>query len=102
MLPAAQAGRNRRKRDTMEGTEPSSLTAGRPEFCKAHRCVPSRAPLIFKYRRSNPMAEKKSSAKPKATGGFMAPLTPDTALAAIVGNDPLPRTEVTKRVWESI
>ena len=48
------------------------------------------------------MAEKKSSAKPKATGGFMAPLQPDAALAAIVGKDPLPRTEVTKKVWEYI
>jgi chromatin remodeling complex protein RSC6 len=49
------------------------------------------------------MAEKKASAKPKATGGgFMAPLTPDAALAAIVGKDPLPRTEVTKRVWDYI
>jgi upstream activation factor subunit UAF30 len=46
------------------------------------------------------MAEK--SAKPKATGGFMAPMTPDAALAAIVGKDPLPRTEVTKRVWDYI
>ncbi|HSS75689.1 MAG TPA: SWIB/MDM2 domain-containing protein [Thermoanaerobaculia bacterium] len=47
------------------------------------------------------MAEK--SAKPKATGGgFMTPLNPDAALAAIVGKDPLPRTEVTKRVWDYI
>ncbi len=46
------------------------------------------------------MAEKKASAKPNT--GFMAPLTPDAALAAIVGKDPLPRTEVTKRVWDYI
>jgi upstream activation factor subunit UAF30 len=45
------------------------------------------------------MAEK---SKPKSTSGFMAPLTPDAALAAIVGKDPLPRTEVTKRVWDYI
>jgi len=56
------------------------------------------------------MAEKKSSAK-KSGGGskggaansaFMAPLTPDAALAAVVGKDPIPRTEVTKRVWDYI
>jgi chromatin remodeling complex protein RSC6 len=29
-------------------------------------------------------------------------LTPSPALAAIVGSDPLPRTEVTKKVWEYI
>jgi upstream activation factor subunit UAF30 len=60
------------------------------------------------------MAEKKSSgakAGGKKAGGskggaansaFMAPLTPDAALAAVVGKDPLPRTEVTKRVWDYI
>ena len=58
------------------------------------------------------MAEKKASAK-KSGGGskgggsskggaFMAPLTPDAALAAVVGKDPIPRTEVTKRVWDYI
>jgi chromatin remodeling complex protein RSC6 len=52
------------------------------------------------------MAEKKSSAKKPGGGaansGFMAPLQPDAALAAVVGNEPLPRTEVTKRIWEYI
>lgn len=30
---------------------------------------------------------------------FMKPLQPDGALAAIVGNNPLPRTEVVKKIW---
>lgn len=33
---------------------------------------------------------------------FMKALTPSAALAAIVGAAPLPRTEVTKKVWEYI
>jgi upstream activation factor subunit UAF30 len=58
------------------------------------------------------MAEKKSTAKKsegsKGKGGggansaFMAPLQPDDKLAAVVGKDPIPRTEVTKRVWDYI
>jgi chromatin remodeling complex protein RSC6 len=32
----------------------------------------------------------------------MKPLTPSPALAAIVGDKPLPRTEVTKKVWDYI
>ena len=53
------------------------------------------------------MADKKSSGKSGSKGGaansaFMAPLTPDAALAAVIGKDPLPRTEVTKRVWDYI
>ncbi len=32
----------------------------------------------------------------------MKPVTPDSALAAIVGAKPLPRTELTKKLWEYI
>jgi len=37
--------------------------------------------------------------KSKANSKFMAPVTPSDALAAIVGAKPLPRTEVTKKLW---
>ncbi len=30
------------------------------------------------------------------------PVQPDAALAAVVGKDPLPRTELTKKLWEYI
>jgi len=33
---------------------------------------------------------------------FMKPLTPDADLAAIVGANPLPRTEVVKKMWDYI
>lgn len=33
---------------------------------------------------------------------FMKPLTPSADLAAIVGSDPLPRTEVVKKMWDYI
>jgi len=32
----------------------------------------------------------------------MKPLRPSPALAAVVGAEPLPRTEVTKRLWDYI
>jgi chromatin remodeling complex protein RSC6 len=32
----------------------------------------------------------------------MKPMTPSAALAAIIGDKALPRTEVTKKVWEYI
>ena len=32
----------------------------------------------------------------------MKPVTPDAALAAVVGADPLPRTELTKKLWDYI
>ncbi|WP_046112550.1 MULTISPECIES: SWIB/MDM2 domain-containing protein [Aquincola] len=38
----------------------------------------------------------------KKTGAFMKPLKPSPELAKIVGDEPLARTEVTKRVWDYI
>jgi chromatin remodeling complex protein RSC6 len=38
---------------------------------------------------------------PKTTA-FMKALKPSAALAAVVGPEPLPRTEVTKRLWDYI
>ena len=38
----------------------------------------------------------------KANAAFMKPVTPDTMLAEIVGSTPIPRTEVTKRLWDYI
>jgi chromatin remodeling complex protein RSC6 len=32
----------------------------------------------------------------------MAPVTPSSELAAVVGSNPLPRTEITKRLWAYI
>ncbi len=38
----------------------------------------------------------------KANAKFMQPLTPSAALAAVVGNAALPRTEVVKKMWDYI
>jgi len=51
-----------------------------------------------------PAAKKPAAAKParKPNAAFMKALTPSAALAAIVGDKPLPRTEVVKKMWEYI
>jgi chromatin remodeling complex protein RSC6 len=43
---------------------------------------------------------KKSARKPNAA--FMKPVTPDAKLAAVVGSTPVPRTELTKKLWAYI
>ena len=43
---------------------------------------------------------KKSPRKPNAA--FMKPVQPDAKLAAVVGSTPLPRTELTKKLWAYI
>ena len=50
----------------------------------------------------------KTAAKKKAGGGrrpnaaFMAPVTPSAQLSEVVGSKPLPRTELTKKLWAYI
>ena len=46
------------------------------------------------------MATKKTAKKTrKPNAAFMKPLQPDDALAKVVGEKPIPRTEITKRLW---
>ena len=47
-------------------------------------------------------AAKKSGAKRKPNAAFMKAMTPSGTLAAVVGSMPLPRTEVTKKIWDYI
>ena len=47
-------------------------------------------------------AAKKTGAKRKPNAAFMKPMTPSSLLAEIVGAKPLPRTEVTSKVWAYI
>jgi upstream activation factor subunit UAF30 len=44
-------------------------------------------------------AAKKSGAKRTPNAAFMKPMTPSAQLATVVGAAPLPRTEVTKKLW---
>ena len=44
-----------------------------------------------------PAAKSKSKRKPNAA--FMKPMNPSSTLAAVVGNSPMPRTEVTSKLW---
>lgn len=42
----------------------------------------------------------KSKRKPSAA--FMKPMTPSANLGAVIGNKAMPRTEVTKKIWQYI
>ena len=45
-------------------------------------------------------AAKKTARKPNAA--FMKPMTPNAALAAVVGEKAQPRTEIVKKIWAYI
>ena len=48
------------------------------------------------------MAKKAKTSKRKPNAAFMKPVQPSAALAEVVGSKPLPRTEVTKKLWAYI
>jgi upstream activation factor subunit UAF30 len=52
-------------------------------------------------KKTKKTAAKKKSGR-KANAAFMAPVTPSATLAPVVGAKPIPRTEVTKRLWAYI
>ena len=43
---------------------------------------------------------KKAAAKRKPNAAFMKPMTPSAALGAVIGAKAMPRTEVTKKIWD--
>jgi upstream activation factor subunit UAF30 len=62
----------------------------------------SSAPVAKKAAGKTAAKAAKSASPRTPNAAFMKPLTPSDTLAAVVGNDPLPRTEVTKKVWDYI
>lgn len=48
------------------------------------------------------MAESEVKGKRKPSAAFMKPVHPDEKLAAIIGSEPVPRTEVTRKLWDYI
>jgi chromatin remodeling complex protein RSC6 len=48
-------------------------------------------------------AKKRAKAKKrKPNAAFMKPVTPDAKLAEVVGSSPMPRTQLTKKLWAYI
>ena len=80
-----------------------------PHAVKMHRRNTTASIFIFafpfKSRHFKAMAKtskavKKTKRTPNAA--FMKPVTPDGMLALVVGEKPLPRTELTKKLWAYI
>jgi upstream activation factor subunit UAF30 len=65
------------------------------------RAAPARKGAAKKSAKSAKGA-RKSAGRGQANAAFMAPVTPDSALAAVVGDKPIPRTEITNRLWAYI
>ncbi|HEY5060154.1 MAG TPA: SWIB/MDM2 domain-containing protein [Gemmatimonadaceae bacterium] len=53
-------------------------------------------------KKSARKSAKKSGAKRTPNAAFMKPMQPSASLGAVVGNNPMPRTEITKKLWQYI
>ena len=85
-----------RKTATKKTTVKKATTKKKPaKKATAKKTVKKAAP-------KKKVAAKKPAKKRKPNPAFMKPMTPDTALAAVVGNKPIPRTEITKKLWAYI
>jgi len=84
--------------------------AKKPAAKKAAKKPAAKKPAAKKAAKKAPAkkaAPKKAAAKKPATkrkpnAAFMKAMTPSAVLAAVVGNMPIPRTEVTKKIWDYI
>jgi upstream activation factor subunit UAF30 len=62
----------------------------------------AKKPAAKKAAAKKPAAPKKAAVKRKPNAAFMKAMQPSTVLAAVVGGAPMPRTEVTKKIWDYI
>ncbi|MGQ0561255.1 MAG: SWIB/MDM2 domain-containing protein [Gemmatimonadota bacterium] len=87
--------------------KPAKRPAARKTAVKSRKAAPKKAAKKAAKRPAARKAAPKKAAR-KATKkrapnpAFMKPMQPSGQLAAVVGDKPLPRSEVTKKVWAYI
>jgi upstream activation factor subunit UAF30 len=81
-----------KKKTTKKSAKKSKKAAPKKAKKSAKKAAPKKAKK----------AAKKSGVKRKPNAAFMKPMTPTATLAAVIGSSPMPRTEVTKKLWAYI
>jgi chromatin remodeling complex protein RSC6 len=77
-------------------------TAKKPAAKKPAAKKPAAKKATVKKPAAKKATAKKPAAKRKPNAAFMKPMTPSAVLAAVIGAMPMPRTEVTKKIWDYI
>lgn len=94
--PAKKAAAPAAAAPAKKAAAPAAKKAAAPAVKKAA------APAATKAAPAKKAAAAPAAAKRTPNAAFMKPMTPSAKLAAIIGKDAMPRTEVTKKVWEYI
>ena len=92
MATAKKAAKKSAKKPAVKKSAAKKPAAKKPAAKKA---APKKAPV-------KKAAAKKPAAKRKPNAAFMKAMTPSSTLGAVIGSTPLPRTEVTKKIWDYI
>jgi len=80
-----------------------AATKKAPAKKAATKKAPAKKAATKKAATKKAPAKKAAPAKKRTPNpAFMKAMTPSAALAAVIGDRPLPRTEVTKKVWDYI
>jgi upstream activation factor subunit UAF30 len=74
----------------------SKKSAKRPA---ARKPAAKKSPMKKSAAKKPAAKAKKPATKRKPNAAFMKPMTPSSTLAAVVGSSPMPRTEVTSKLW---
>ena len=74
----------------------SKKSAKRPA---AKKPAAKKSPMKKSAAKKSAAKAKKPATKRKPNAAFMKPMTPSATLAGVVGNSPMPRTEVTSKLW---
>ncbi|HEY0356698.1 MAG TPA: SWIB/MDM2 domain-containing protein [Flavisolibacter sp.] len=91
----AKASKKAAKKTTKKAAKKAPAKAAKKTAKKA-------APKKAAPKKAAKKAAKKSGAKRKPNAAFMAPLTPSSQLAEVIGNKGMPRTEIVKKIWDYI
>ena len=78
-------------------------TAAKKAAPAKKKAAPAKKAAAKKAAPAKKAAAKKAPAKKRTpNAAFMKPMSPSPQLAAVIGEKPVPRTEVTKKVWDYI
>ena len=95
-----------KKAATKKAPKKAAKKAAKKAPKKAAEKAAKKAPKKAAKKAATKKVVKKKAAKTKVkrkpNPAFMRPLQPDASLGAVVGNSPLPRTQVVKKIWAYI
>ncbi len=100
--PAAKPAVKKPAAKAAAAKKPAAKPAAKKPAAKAPAAKKAAAKAPAAKKPAAKAAAKKPAAKRTPNAAFMKPMSPSAILAAVVGATPIPRTEVTKKVWDYI